>query len=156
MFRFVQERWFLKKANGYIDRCMTTAEQKSIKWTMVASLATMMFSCQGDDYIEANLMYVDSKAIQCEYGGDTLKQTAQALHDNNIEIIGSACGFRTEFAVTAVCGAGTVDINLHKINTEDAQAAKKLGYLPVSDLQTESSLGYRFTDCENRGIFFNE
>jgi len=94
------------------------------------------------------LVYISNGSKQCESKGMTPEVSAQILMDKNIDVISSHCGFITGMAVIALCGAGTLEINLHVINLADVSVAEEEGFDPVSKLSEQEGVGYQVVECE--------
>lgn len=98
--------------------------------------------------LEGNeLVYKENVAIQCQEGRISTEQTAKMLTDKGIDVVSSHCGEHTGVAVLAVCGAGTLHINLHQIANSSVADAVELGFGPVSELKNEEGRGYIFEEC---------
>ena len=69
------------------------------------------------------------------------------LGEVGIDVENSNCGLITGMAVTTVCGAQTLDINLHEISSKDLEQAQELGFQSVDRLSDEG-LSYTSTNCE--------
>jgi len=96
---------------------------------------------------ELEIVYINDGAIQCESQGMSELETAQTLIDNGIDVLRSQCGFQSDIAVVAVCGAGDVNINLHTINSQNLSDAQALGFESVSTLKNDVDRGYVLIDC---------
>jgi hypothetical protein len=98
------------------------------------------------------LVYISNGSKQCESKGMSPEVSAQILIDKNIDVVSSHCGFITGMAVIALCGAGTLEINLHVINLADISVAEKEGFDPVSKLGEQEGVGYQVLECEKAHI----
>mgnify|MGYP001610126743 CR=1 FL=1 len=94
---------------------------------------------------QLELVYISNGSIQCEFDGYTPSETAQTLIDNGIDVLESHCGFIAGISVSAQCGLGNVDINLHSINPQNLSDAEELGFKSVSEL----SEGYEIIECNH-------
>ncbi len=95
---------------------------------------------------DSQLVYMNAGAIQCEYKGKTLNETAQLLNEKDIDVLSSQCGV-TNMMYPSVCGAGNGALNLHRINASNLESAKTIGFNPVSELEN-SGVGYQIVDCD--------
>lgn len=120
---------------------------------ILSMLATLLVACGGeltDNTAETLWVYTDAGAVQCEHGGQPVAETAAILERQGVAVTVSECGHLTDRAVITVCGAGTLDINLHRIDAKGLQSAKQAGFRPVTELATDEGPGYEFTDCSGR------
>lgn len=85
---------------------------------------------------------------QCEPATASLADSARQLTNAGIEVHSSHCATQTGMAVITVCGAQTLGIHLHEINSADLQEALTLGYEDASKLSDQSNgTGYEITAC---------
>ncbi|WP_133407254.1 hypothetical protein [Parashewanella tropica] len=88
-------------------------------------------------------VYINDGAKQCIGGGLTIKQTAEKLSKDGVEVITSSCGTINGMMVIAQCGAPELSVNIHTISHSDLNKAVKLGFKPLADLKD----GVTTTDC---------
>lgn len=94
------------------------------------------------------LVYTGTGAIQCEDSGLTLAESTQKLTSHGVDVLSSDCGYRTGIAVITVCGAGTVNIHIHKINAANVEDAAAVGFSPVTELEDPvAGTGYSVGAC---------
>lgn len=72
---------------------------------------------------------------QCDMTMITRTQSAARLHQADIEVSRSSCGFIEGVAFPAVCGAGTAQILVHDIPAGSLAAAEAAGFHPTSGLK---------------------
>ena len=85
---------------------------------------------------------------QCQSPTSTLTNSTNQLTSAGIAVHTSYCATQTGMAVMTVCGAPTLGIHLHEINTSDMQKAKDIGYEEANNLiNEEHSTGYEITNC---------
>lgn len=93
------------------------------------------------------LIYKNAGRIQCDEAvGLSSNETAQQLRAAKIKVGATSCGIKRGMMVSAVCGQGTLDINVHKIAEQDWAQAKALGFNKVADLMS----GYQQVECKNK------
>ncbi len=117
---------------------------------MIVSLSAFSWignSAHAEDASDHVLVYINNGSIQCESGGSAPTVTAQTLIEHDIEVTLSQCGTLTGLAVTAQCGAGNININVHTIDHADLADARKLGFKPVATLAKDSDKGYTIIKC---------
>lgn len=123
-----------------------------MKRLLIVFFAVLATGCGGsdsnftrNDQQQAKVkVFIDDGAIQCISPGVLPEVTAKRLTDNNIEVFSSACAYEKDIAIAALCGLGDTGINVHSIDENDLNAAMRLGFSPVTDLD----FGYVLTDCE--------
>ncbi len=95
-------------------------------------------------------VYKTKGAIQCESKGITLQQSVQELDKAGIKAEKSHCAIMTGMSMIAMCGAGTSDIIVHKIDAKNLVNAKTLGFDEAKKLIDEKrGLNYKITQCKN-------
>jgi len=95
------------------------------------------------------LVYESRQAIQCTTRGLTTQASAQKLVNGGIDVLESNCGVNTNLVFTAVCGAGTGDILIHKIRSSNLAVAEQRGFSSVDTLRNPTTgIGYVKVDCE--------
>jgi len=96
------------------------------------------------------LIFTDSGARQCESGGMSPDESAQALIVAGVDVLQSRCGIRTGVAYAAVCGGETGQIILHEIRAVNLPTARQLGYELASTLiDPVMGTSYQSVDCAN-------
>ena len=114
----------------------------------------ILWGCGGggnnaNDEIDDIMVYIDNGAIQCDFQGYSVDETAKTLTDNGIEVIESHCGYITGMAITAVCGASTNEIHLHVIVPTSLDEAVALGFISIDTIINDPEIGYVITECPN-------
>lgn len=109
-------------------------KQVAILWICISILGCKNSDSNSSKKEEYSLIYIDDGAIQCEFSGKPPEETAQVLIDNGIDVIESSCGYIKGLAVSAQCGLGDTNINIHRIPIQNTQDALDLGYSEVSEL----------------------
>lgn len=95
------------------------------------------------------LVYEGRQAVQCGSRGLTTAESAQKLIDGGIDVIASNCGIVTGQVYAAVCGAGTGEILIHEIRSENVRDAEQRGFNPVRELQDPvSGTTWEKVDCQ--------
>jgi hypothetical protein len=87
---------------------------------------------------------------QCANDGLTLAQTNAMLIQGGLDVLESSCGVITGVAFPAVCGAGTPNINLHRIRKVNIPDAERLGFTDVRDIGMKPGVpgtGFQVVDC---------
>src|SRR5690606_1875730 len=85
---------------------------------------------------------------QCEPATSTLADSARQLTNAGIEVHSSHCPTQTGMTVITVCGAPTLGIHLHEINSLGLQEAPTLGYEDAGKLPEQGNgTGYEITAC---------
>jgi hypothetical protein len=98
-------------------------------------------------------VFIGNGHTQCDNNGAPLAQTQMILVQGGIDVLGSACGALTGIAYPAVCGAGTGEINIHRVRRENVVDAERLGFRNVSDIGVVSvapGTGFQVVNCETR------
>ncbi|ROS00109.1 hypothetical protein EDC56_2745 [Sinobacterium caligoides] len=89
-------------------------------------------------------VYSSTGARQCEPGsGISLLDSADQLREHNITVNSSKRGHLTGMFVIALCGAPTLDIYLHEIDTGQLSSAEALGFKAVNELESEDGAAYK-------------
>jgi hypothetical protein len=73
-------------------------------------------------------------SVQCVGGGIDLPAMARQLTDAGLQVLSSACG-TDGLMRAAVCGTSDGRIGIFELSANDAQAASKLGFMPLSELR---------------------
>jgi len=94
------------------------------------------------------LVYISTGSKQCQNNGMSHNVTAQLLIDKGVDVISSHCGDITGLLVPAACGADTLEINLHTINSQNIPDAQNEGFEPVSKLSERIGVGYQVIECK--------
>jgi hypothetical protein len=96
------------------------------------------------------LVYDTRVILQCEDDTNiSPSQSAKILSDGGIDVIATSCGIKTGMLVIAMCGAPSLSIIVHEIQTENLQEAAMLGFSNVNNLvDSAQGLGYELSDCE--------
>lgn len=85
---------------------------------------------------------------QCEPATSSLADSTRQLTNAGIEVHNAHCATQTGMAVITVCGAPTLGIHLHEINSADLQEALTLGYEDAGKLSEQGNgTGYEITAC---------
>jgi len=85
---------------------------------------------------------------QCEPATSSLADSTRQLTNAGIEVHNAHCATQTGMAVITVCGAPTLGIHLHEINSLDLQEALTLGYEDAGKLSEQGNgTGYEITAC---------
>lgn len=87
-------------------------------------------------------VYKSDESIQCESEGIPLEQMMLELTNAGIDVVCSQKG-HDGLVRPAVCGAGTGNLNIYKINGVNQEDAEKLGFESVRSLSE-----YRDQKCE--------
>lgn len=96
-------------------------------------------------------VYASTDAIVCEFSGISIRDSAIALRQADIDVLASRCGVKTNAIYNRVCGAATGAINIHEIYRDQLPQAKQLDFEEVSELTTENGANqYLLVDCRNK------
>lgn len=120
--------------------------KKIISVAMFVFLFGCNASSEKSDNKMTDLIYIDKESTQCNQNGLSLSDTFSQLTNEGISIKSSQCGILTGIAVTSMCGADDLQINIHKINHGDTKKSLKLGFKLISDLD-KKGMGYKITKC---------
>lgn len=94
-------------------------------------------------------VYTSTAAINCEYEGITIKQSAEKLREAQVQVLSSRCGEKIDTIYTNECGTKAGVINIHKIYSEQLPEARRLEYMQLSDLKTDSGVNqYLLVKCK--------
>ena len=118
------------------------------KLLLVLSSALLATACITTTPQQPTVVYINSGAIQCESPGKTGAETALLLTEQNIAVSDTQCAQLAEVSVIAMCGAPTININLHSIKAADLEKAQALGFKDVATLKQAGSLGYTVSTCK--------
>jgi hypothetical protein len=120
------------------------------------SLVTVLFlvdceerndSSESSDTVTA---FKSKGAVQCGSPGMTAHKSAQLLTNNGFDVVSSHCGIETNLGIAAVCGAATINVNIHEIRISNLSDAEDLDYRDVTALENESTgAGYEIVECKN-------
>ena len=89
-------------------------------------------------------------SLNSEFEGLSLDDTANVLIEAGIDVLSSQCGFVTGLGIVTVCGAGTLDINIHEIPAQSIEDAEDLEFSQIEDLiDEETGVGYQTIECIN-------
>lgn len=93
-------------------------------------------------------VYEQTGEKQCEGGGLTLAESQAKLTSAGIAVQDSSCGIQTGVAMMAMCGGPTANIYTHKINADDFEKARQLGFADLESLvNSERGTGYELQPC---------
>jgi len=118
------------------------------KLLLVVSTVLLATACATTTPQQPTVVYINSGAIQCETSGKSATETAMLLTEENIAVSDSQCAQLAGLSVIAMCGAPTLNINLHSINAADLEKAQALGFKSVATLKQADSLGYTLSTCK--------
>jgi hypothetical protein len=80
-------------------------------------------------------VYTSSERLQCEDdSGKDVEDTKEELEASNIKVFSSECGLITGKMAPALCGATTLHINIHGIDSRKLSEAESLGYQHTTSL----------------------
>jgi hypothetical protein len=100
-----------------------------------------------DEEITVVDVYTQSERLQCEDdSGKDVQTTKKELEANDIEVYSSECGLITGKMAPALCGATTLHINIHGIDSRKLPAAESLGYQAIKSLSDD--LGFETELCD--------
>ena len=124
---------------------------KIIKYSFVIFTLIALLSCSSDEKGNKQiLVYEGRQSVQCESSGLTPAESAEKLIVRGVDVIESYCGSITGVGVSAVCGAGTLEIIVHKIHASNLDAAEDAGFRRVKTLvDEENNVGYQIYACED-------
>ncbi|MFT4585635.1 MAG: hypothetical protein ACI8XZ_005409 [Gammaproteobacteria bacterium] len=92
-------------------------------------------------------VYTSSGRLQCEDdSGNEVEDTKEELEASNIKVFSSECGLLTGKMAPALCGATTLHINIHGIDSSKLSAAESLGYQEITSLTDD--LGFQTELCD--------
>jgi hypothetical protein len=97
------------------------------------------------------LIYDTREILQCEEATNiSPSQSAKILTDRGIDVIATSCGIKTGMVVIAMCGAPSLSIIVHEIQSENIQDAEMLGFSQIDKLiDSTQDIGYELSDCED-------
>lgn len=88
-------------------------------------------------------VYSDTGAKQCQpESGMTVAESADILLLHGVDVSASMTGQYSQMAAIAMCGGPTLGIYLHQIANNHLADAKALGFIPITDLESEDGAGY--------------
>ena len=121
--------------------------------SMFVSGIMLLTACQAQDTKPQNMtaagsimVYTSAGALQCDYKGKPVSETAALLSDNGVTVIASSCG-SLMMMYPSVCGGATGDINMHEISSAQLSEAQALGFANITELD-ERGIGYQQTKCQ--------
>ncbi len=97
------------------------------------------------------LVYDTREILQCEDATNiSPSQSAKILSDGGIDVIATSCGIKTGMVVIAMCGAPSLSIIVHEIQTENIPDAEMLGFSKMNNLiDSTQGIGYEMSGCED-------
>src|SRR5690606_28545280 len=129
--------------NNYNSPTPTT-KNHPMKTTTLTAIILLTTACT----TQTTHIYKPDGNKQCEPATSTLADSTRQLTNAGIEVHSSHCATQTGMAVITVCGAPTLGIHLHEINSFDLQEALTLGYEDANKLSDQyNGTGYEITAC---------
>jgi hypothetical protein len=100
----------------------------------------------GEEEITVGNVYISKERTHCEdKSGRPLDETTAELQTKGIKVFAASCAVIIGKMPPALCGAITLDINVHEIDQRKFPEAEALGYRPIASL--EDGLGFEVVDC---------
>ena len=100
-----------------------------------------------DEEITVIDVYTSSERLQCEDdSGKDVQATKAELEASDIKVFSSECGLITGKMAPALCGATTLHINIHGIDSRKLPEAELLGYQAIKSLADD--LGFATELCD--------
>ncbi len=92
-------------------------------------------------------VYTSKQRVHCEDAtGRSLTETKKELEGAGINVFSSSCALITGAVSPSLCGATTLHINIHGIDSRRLEDAAALGYEPLKSLE-KSDRGYDSEGC---------
>lgn len=103
---------------------------------VIFALALVASACATTNHAETHAtvrVFKYTGSVQCAGGGIDLPAMTRQLTDAGLKVLSSACG-TDGLMRPAVCGASDGRTGIFELSGNDAKAASKMGFMPLSEL----------------------
>jgi len=101
----------------------------------------------GEEEITVGNVFISKERAHCEdKSGRSLDETTAELQAEGIKVFAASCAVIIGKMPPALCGATTLDINVHEIDQRKYPEAERLGFRPIASL--EDGLGFEVVNCD--------